>query len=255
MDAGATQPGEGGGTVGLDDEQQRRPDGRRDLIERFAAALVLRVLRSPIAIATVALLMTASGCGTIKPVAAIFVLDCSASARALRKPAAQIVLEAARSLDPVRDRITIYRLADDVVPLLPSSRPSLRTVSAALERYAGIDAHDGRGTAYGRALDAAIGEAELAHREGFAPTVAVLGDGADEPTRAEPLARKAQALTAASRRLARSDLHLALLLMPPKALAHFQPLWRDVAPDRVLAMTDATPISEVAIDLMQLMGR
>lgn len=188
--------------------------------------------------ALVGAIAASSGCSPPEPVEVVFVLDCSLSSERYRTDAIKTVRRVASALDPVLDRIAVYRLTTDIYPLYPRREPSGRDLEALLKEYSGWRTQDHEGTAYGLALDTAYEEAQRGARDGFKVAIAILGDGEDEPVKG-PLKNfdpdNPGHWVDKYRDFAKSG-YLAFMFLDPSRQSHFKPITDLMPPEKLLVL-------------------
>jgi hypothetical protein len=141
------------------------------------------------------------------------VLDSSASFDAHRKDAANSVMAMLEDLEDGSDQISIYRMSEDVQTLY-RGRPSPMAIRQVMDAYTSVHPVE-RGTAYGEGLQMAFDEAcaYSGHHPEAHCQVFVMGDGADEPCKAN---------------LNLTDLDLPQVISKPEPAIHFMfldPQW------------------------------
>ena len=109
-----------------------------------------------------------------KPVAAIFLLDISASNRALQSEQEQLILRISKRLDS-EDHALIYIVSEDTYNIYDGNPHKLPQIKEAMKKRGEFDAKS-YGTAYGLALKKAVGDALRYEANGYRPAIVVLGD-------------------------------------------------------------------------------
>ncbi|MBQ3642204.1 VWA domain-containing protein [bacterium] len=109
-----------------------------------------------------------------KPVAAIFLLDISASNRDLLDKEQQTVLKMSKRLDS-EDHAKIYVVSQDAYEVYDGSPHRLVSMREAMNKRSKFD-DKAFGTAYGVAMKKAVGDALRYKANGYTPTIIVLGD-------------------------------------------------------------------------------
>lgn len=109
-----------------------------------------------------------------KPVIAIFLLDISASSRALLDDEQECIIRMAKRLDS-EDHAKIYVVTEDAYQVFDGSPHKASIMRAALKKRTKFDSQ-AYGTAYGTAIKKAIGDALRYQEEGYTPAIIVLGD-------------------------------------------------------------------------------
>ena len=109
-----------------------------------------------------------------KPVAAIFLLDISASNRALQSEQEQLILRISKRLDS-EDHALIYIVSEDTYNIYDGNPHKLPQIKDAMKKRGEFDSKS-YGTAYGLALKKAIGDALRYEANGYRPAIVVLGD-------------------------------------------------------------------------------
>ncbi|MBM3266392.1 MAG: VWA domain-containing protein [Candidatus Sericytochromatia bacterium] len=198
------------------------------------------------------------GCSKQQPVAAIALLDCSESSWPHRQGSIAALRTIAHALDPVLDRLAIYRMTDTIFPIYPRREPSGRELAAVLAAYSDGERWDERGTAYGDGLDRVLRDARDAQRGGYRTAILVFGDGADEPI-ARPHANfdpiDPVRWTDPLRALASSSV-LAFMFTEPRRTDHFRPLLDGLDRDRVFALSPVAMSSPKGLTaIIRTLGR
>ena len=109
-----------------------------------------------------------------KPVAAIFLLDTSASNKSLQSSQEQLILRISKRLDS-EDNALIYIVSEDTYNIYNGNPHKLPQIKEAMNRRGVYDAKS-YGTAYGLALKKAIGDALRYEEQGYKPAIIILGD-------------------------------------------------------------------------------
>ncbi len=109
-----------------------------------------------------------------KPVAAIFLLDTSASNKSLQEQQEQTILRIAKRLDS-EDNALIYIVTEDTYNIYNGKPNKLVAIKKTMEKRGGFDS-ESYGTAYGLALKKAVNDALIYKKEGYKPAIIVLGD-------------------------------------------------------------------------------
>lgn len=112
--------------------------------------------------------------GEFKPVAAIFLLDISASNRGLLDKQEKTILKIAKRLDS-EDHSLIYVVSQDAYNVYNGNPHKLVQMRDAMEKRGQFDS-EAYGTAYGLALKKAIGDALRFKADGYTPAIIILGD-------------------------------------------------------------------------------
>ncbi len=109
-----------------------------------------------------------------KPVFGIFLLDISASSRALLDEEQECIVRIAKKLDS-DDHVKIYVVTQDAYEVYDGSPHKGSLMRAAMKKRSVFDS-TAFGTAYGSALKKAVGDALRYKAEGYTPAIIVLGD-------------------------------------------------------------------------------
>lgn len=109
-----------------------------------------------------------------KPVATIFLLDISASNRALQSEQEQLILRISKRLDG-EDHALIYIVSEDTYNIYDGNPHKLPQIKEAMKKRGEFDSKS-YGTAYGLALKKAIGDALRYEENGYRPAIVILGD-------------------------------------------------------------------------------
>lgn len=109
-----------------------------------------------------------------KPVSAIFLLDISASNRALQSEQEQLILRISKRLDS-EDHALIYIVSEDTYNIYDGNPHKLPQIKQAMKKRGEFDSKS-YGTAYGLALKKAIGDALRYEANGYKPAIIILGD-------------------------------------------------------------------------------
>ena len=109
-----------------------------------------------------------------KPVAAIFLLDISASNRSLQDQQEQLILRISKRLDS-EDTALIYIVSEDAYNIYNGNPHKLPQIKEALKKRGAFDSK-AYGTAYGLALKKAVGDALRYEEQGYKPSIIILGD-------------------------------------------------------------------------------
>lgn len=109
-----------------------------------------------------------------KPVIGIFLLDISASSRALLEDEQECIIRIAKKLDS-DDHIKVYVVTEDAYEVYDGNPHKASAIRAAIKKRSAFDSQ-AYGTAYGSALKKAVGDALRYKMEGYSPAIIVLGD-------------------------------------------------------------------------------
>ncbi len=112
--------------------------------------------------------------GEFKPVAAVFLLDISASNRNLLAQQEQTILKISKRLDS-EDHALIYVVTEDTYSVYNGNPHKLVAMRESMKKRGAFD-DKSFGTAYGLALKKAIGDALRYKQDGYKPAIIVLGD-------------------------------------------------------------------------------
>ena len=109
-----------------------------------------------------------------KPVAAVFLLDVSASNRNLLAEQEQTILRISKRLDS-EDQALVYVVTEDTYSVYNGNPHKLVAMKEAIRKRGAFD-EKSFGTAYGLALKKAIGDALRYKQDGYKPAIIILGD-------------------------------------------------------------------------------
>ena len=109
-----------------------------------------------------------------KPAAVIFVVDTSASNQKKLPEQKRFLQQICAQLDP-EDQIKIIKVSEDAYIIYEGSPQNFSSIEKSLEAFAQYTPND-RGTAYGDGLKKAFNYALTMQKEGFLPSVIILGD-------------------------------------------------------------------------------
>ena len=109
-----------------------------------------------------------------KPVAAIFLLDISASNRSLQAEQEKLILRISKRLDS-EDHALIYIVSEDAYNIYNGNPHKLVQIKESMNKRGAYDAKS-FGTAYGLALKKAVGDALRYEEQGYKPAILILGD-------------------------------------------------------------------------------
>ena len=109
-----------------------------------------------------------------KPVAAIFLLDISASNKNLQDDQEKTILRIAKRLDS-EDHALVYVVSEDTYNIYNGNPHKLVQIRQAIQKRGGYDAKS-YGTAYGLALKKAVNDALKYKENGYRPAIVILGD-------------------------------------------------------------------------------
>ncbi len=109
-----------------------------------------------------------------KPVSAIFLLDVSASNRALIDKQSMSILKIAKRLDS-EDTALVYIVSENTYNVYDGNPHKLNAIREAINKRGAYD-NKAYGTAYGLALKKAVGDALRYQARGYTPFIVVLGD-------------------------------------------------------------------------------
>lgn len=112
--------------------------------------------------------------GEFKPVAAVFLLDISASNRNLLAQQEQTILKISKRLDS-EDHALIYVVTEDTYSVYNGNPHKLVAMRESMKKRGAFD-EKSFGTAYGLALKKAVGDALRYKQDGYKPVIVVLGD-------------------------------------------------------------------------------
>lgn len=112
------------------------------------------------------------------PVAAIFVIDSSASNQQNLPKQKKFLTQMCSLLDP-EDQIKILKVSQDAYIIYEGSPHNGSTINKAMNAFTQLEGSS-YGTAYGTALKKAFGNALYMQKDGYNPAIIVMGDLADE---------------------------------------------------------------------------
>lgn len=142
----------------------------------FRKALIIGLILPIAAYLCKVIVVSISGIqvGEFKPVAAIFLLDISASSRGSLFEQQQCILRMTKKLDS-EDHAKIYVISEDAYEVYDGGTHKTSDMRKALNKRSEYD-EKAYGTAYGLALKKAIGDALRYKKDGYTPAIIVLGD-------------------------------------------------------------------------------
>ena len=106
--------------------------------------------------------------------AIIFILDSSASNQQMLQQETQYMKSLFAILDP-EDDIKILKVSDSSYLIYEGSPGDSKSISNAIDAYTKSDGQD-NGTAYGEAIKKAVGHCLTMKKEGYVPSIVVVGD-------------------------------------------------------------------------------
>lgn len=109
-----------------------------------------------------------------KPVGIIFLLDTSASNRAMENRQEKTIVKMCKNLD-VEDKAMIYVVTEDTYLIYDENPHKSGAIKKAFAEHAQFNS-ESYGTAYGLALKKAVDDALALKSEGYKPAIVVLGD-------------------------------------------------------------------------------
>lgn len=120
-----------------------------------------------------------SCCKTIKidefnPASVIFVVDSSASNQNKLEEQKKFVKQICNRLDP-EDKIKILRVSEDAYLIFEGSPHSSKNITDSMNEFTQYDSKEW-GTAYGLGLSKALDYAKSMNKEGYTPSIVVVGD-------------------------------------------------------------------------------
>lgn len=108
------------------------------------------------------------------PASVIFVVDSSASNQSRLEEQKSFVKQVCNRLDP-EDKIKIIRVSEEAYLIFEGSPHSSKNITDSMNEFTKYDSKDW-GTAYGQGLEKALTFSESMKKEGYRPSVIVVGD-------------------------------------------------------------------------------
>lgn len=108
------------------------------------------------------------------PASVIFVVDASASNQAKLDEQKKFVKQICNRLDP-EDKIKIIRVSEDAYLIFEGSPHNSKNITDSMNEFTKYNSQEW-GTAYGSGLNKAIGYCETMYKNGYNPSIVVVGD-------------------------------------------------------------------------------
>ena len=108
------------------------------------------------------------------PTSVIFVIDSSASNQGKLDEQKKFVKQICNRLDP-EDKIKIIRVSEDAYLIFEGSPHSTKNITDSMNEFTQYDSKEW-GTAYGIGMQKALSYAQSMNKEGFIPSIVVVGD-------------------------------------------------------------------------------
>ena len=108
------------------------------------------------------------------PASVMFLIDSSASNQKNIEKQKSFIKQMCSSLDP-EDKIKIFRVSEDAYLIYEGSPQNGSTINKSLNSFTKFSA-DEKGTAYGDAIKKAVSYSLTMKREGYVPSIVVIGD-------------------------------------------------------------------------------
>lgn len=108
------------------------------------------------------------------PASVIFVVDASASNQAKLEEQKKFVKQICNRLDP-EDKIKIIRVSQDAYLIFEGSPHNSKNITDSMNEFTKYNSNEW-GTAYGSGIDKAIGYCETMYKNGYRPSIVVVGD-------------------------------------------------------------------------------
>lgn len=109
-----------------------------------------------------------------RPASVIFVVDASASNQAKLDEQKKFVKQICNRLDP-EDKIKIIRVSEDAYLIYEGYPHNSKNITDSMNEFTKYNSSEW-GTAYGSGLNKAIGFCETMHKNGYTPSIVVVGD-------------------------------------------------------------------------------
>ena len=119
------------------------------------------------------------------PAAVIFVIDSSASNQEKLDEQKSFVTQTCKRLDP-EDQVKIIRVSEDAYLIYEGSALNSRNIKKSMDAFTRYDETEW-GTAYGDGIDKAISYAKSMNKEGYTPSIVVVGDLENEGKKAKQI--------------------------------------------------------------------
>ncbi len=191
--------------------------------------------------------------GEFKPVAAIFLLDTSASNKNLQNQQEQTILKISKRLDS-EDHALIYVVTEDTYNIYNGNPHKLVMIKNAIQMRGGMDSKNW-GTAYGLALKKAVGDALMYKKNGYTPAIIVLGDLENEGDISKQINWNTLPLNIEKTRKYIPDLTLAFLYAHPQKLDDVRQTLLPVIDEKHLIMASEENVDLAVKDFLGTIGR
>ncbi|MCD7780059.1 MAG: VWA domain-containing protein [Candidatus Gastranaerophilales bacterium] len=188
-----------------------------------------------------------------KPVAAIFLLDTSASNKNLQDMQEQTILRIAKRLDS-EDHALIYIVTQDTYNIYNGNPHKLQMMKKAMHTRGGMDSTNW-GTAYGLALKKAVGDALMYQQEGYKPAIMILGDLENEGDITKQINWNTLPSNIEKTRKYIPDLTLAFLYAHPQKLDEVRQTLLPVIDEKHLIMASEENVDLAVRKFLEAIGR
>lgn len=176
------------------------------------------------------------------PAGVIFVMDISDSNELLREREEKTILKICKSLD-YEDKSKIYVLNDNAFIIYNEAPNKRGSIKKAFSRHGNFD-RNSKGAAYGVALKKAVDDALILKKQGYRPSIVILGDLEDKGSLDKQINWDKLTQNMEKTMQYIPDLSIVLLYAHPRKLEDSREKLKNVIPDEQLFFA-----SEESVDL------
>ena len=191
--------------------------------------------------------------GEFKPVAAVFLLDTSASNRGMFDKQVQTILKISKRLDS-EDQALIYVVTEDTYNVYNGVPHKLVAMREAMKKRSAID-DKAFGTAYGLALKKAIGDALRYKQDGYKPAIVILGDLENEGDITKQINWNTLPKNIKKTMEYIPDLTLAFLYAHPQKLDEVRQTLLPVMSDKQMIIASEENVDQAVRSFLEAVGR
>ena len=187
------------------------------------------------------------------PAGVIFVMDISNSNKLLRESEEKTILKICKSLD-YEDKSKIYVLNDSAFVIYNEAPNKRASIKKAFLQHGNFDKNS-KGAAYGVALKKAVDDALILKKQGYRPSIVILGDLESKGSLDKQINWEKLTQNMANTMKYIPDLSLVFLYAHPKILENSRDKLRNVIPDEQLFFASEETVNLTVERFIESIGR